>query len=621
MLNPNTRYTCLEELRPPEGRKLDCAVATTFSLDLMTLLLAPVSMALQDYRVDKEIIDDPTALLEAIDRTSERFVVFCQQGRISIPSRHSPLYAHLEKSVIEARARNREGVFHPKAWFMRFTDENGLLPPLYRFICLTRNLTFDRSWDTALVMEGEVAENRRRGFKENLPLSRFISSLPKLAVRRLPHRIIKLVNTVTKEIGRVRFDTPEGFTGEYRFIPTGISNHRRFPEFQTGWRSLILSPFLSASVLNKFVQDGSESIIISRAESLDELSDNQFSELSTSTDFFTMDRNAETPDEDQEDESVSQMSLDDLRGLHAKLMLMENGNKVRVFTGSANATDAAFSGRNVELMVELTGPRQACGIKRLLGEESDKHTLRSMLQPYNRDQNDKPADNTFKKIEKKLEEARRRISGAGLNINIEPDQSGEFRLTLRIEKNKLDLPKGVTGRCYPVSLPEVRSKKLSELAQSDKIVFDKMTIEGLTSFAAFELTCRLKSHTLGSAFVLNLPTHGMPADRERRVLRQILKNKDRFVRYLMLILGGFTATPPGPKPAHGGKGQLPPYISPWGLPLLEEMVRAFSRDPSKIKRVERLVKDMKATGDVEDILPEGFDQVWKAFKQAHALER
>ena len=138
MLNPNTRYTCLEELRPPEGRKLDCAVATTFSLDLMSILLAPVSMALQDYRVDKELIDDPVALLEAIERTSERFVVFCQQGRISIPIRHSPLYAHLEQSVIEVKARHREGVFHPKAWFMRFIDENGLLTPMYRFICLTR---------------------------------------------------------------------------------------------------------------------------------------------------------------------------------------------------------------------------------------------------------------------------------------------------------------------------------------------------------------------------------------------------------------------------------------------------------------------------------------------------
>ena len=621
MLNPNTRYTCLEELRPPEGRKLDCAVATTFSLDLMSILLAPVSMALQDYRVDKELIDDPIALLEAIERTSERFVVFCQQGRISIPSRHSPLYAHLEQSVIEVKARHREGVFHPKAWFLRFIDENSLLPPLYRFICLTRNLTFDNSWDTALIMEGEVAENRRRGFKENTPLSRFIISLSELTVRRLPNRILKLVDMIASEVQRVRFQTPEGFTDKYRIIPSGIPNHRRIPEFQTGRKSLVVSPFLSASVLKAFIRDHSNNIIISRAESLDEFTNEQFSEFSRNTEFFVMDRNAETPDENQEEASVSPNGLDDLRGLHAKLMIMENGSNVRVLTGSANATDAAFNGRNVELLVELAGSRQTCGINRLLGDENDKHTLRSMLQPYIRDQDGEPLDNTLQKIEKKLEEARRRISGAELKIDIETHISGEYRLVLRLDRNKLDLPQGVTGRCFPISLPENRFKNLSELTTSGEVSFEKLTVDGLTGFVAFELLCRQKSQKLGAAFVLNLPTNGMPADREKQILRHILKDKDRFIRYLMLILGSDMVASPENNVQNGQKEAYKHYMSPWGLPLLEEMVRAFSRDPSKIERVERLVKDMMATGDVNDILPEGFDKVWKAFKQAQDFGR
>jgi hypothetical protein len=52
---------------------------------------------------------------------------------------------------------------------------------------------------------------------------------------------------------------------------------------------------------------------------------------------------------------------------------------------------------------------------------------------------------------------------------------------------------------------------------------------------------------------------------------------------------------------------------------LEEMVRAFSRDPEKIRRVERLIVDLKATGEVDTVLPDGFDDLWKAFKRAQMV--
>ena len=59
MLNPNTRLIYLDELRPPEGYKLDRALATTFSLDLLSLLMLPLSMALQDAANQEELLKDP----------------------------------------------------------------------------------------------------------------------------------------------------------------------------------------------------------------------------------------------------------------------------------------------------------------------------------------------------------------------------------------------------------------------------------------------------------------------------------------------------------------------------------------------------------------------------------
>lgn len=56
MLDPNTRYTYLAELRPPAGYQLDFALATTYTLDLLTLLMAPLSMIFEETRGSEEVL-------------------------------------------------------------------------------------------------------------------------------------------------------------------------------------------------------------------------------------------------------------------------------------------------------------------------------------------------------------------------------------------------------------------------------------------------------------------------------------------------------------------------------------------------------------------------------------
>ena len=56
MLEPGKRLLYLEELRPPEGYQLDRAIATTFSLDLLSLLMAPVSMVLHESQSQNELL-------------------------------------------------------------------------------------------------------------------------------------------------------------------------------------------------------------------------------------------------------------------------------------------------------------------------------------------------------------------------------------------------------------------------------------------------------------------------------------------------------------------------------------------------------------------------------------
>jgi len=57
----------------------------------------------------------------------------------------------------------------------------------------------------------------------------------------------------------------------------------------------------------------------------------------------------------------------------------------------------------------------------------------------------------------------------------------------------------------------------------------------------------------------------------------------------------------------------------WGLsgvsriPLLEEMVRAYSREPEKIERIRKMLEKLEKVKQIEDVVPPEFTAVWQAF--------
>src|SRR5262245_24779126 len=130
MLEPRQRRLLLDALRPPEGYTLDHALGTTFSLDLLALLTAPLAFTffaadtVPALDSDAPRRPDPVALLLALRRHAERISLFCQAGRIAVPRRQHLLLGYLEKSVFEARAPGPARAFHPKLWLLRFMTED-----------------------------------------------------------------------------------------------------------------------------------------------------------------------------------------------------------------------------------------------------------------------------------------------------------------------------------------------------------------------------------------------------------------------------------------------------------------------------------------------------------------
>ena len=211
MLDPRDRSLLLDSLRPPLGYRLDEAIGTSYTLDLLALLTAPLAFTYFDWEDDDgQPSADPLALLEAVRRHSERIHLFCQAGAIKLPPAGRPLIAYLEKNVIEVQSPNSEGIFHPKVWFLRYLPSDETEPIRYRLLCLSRNLTFDRSWDTVLVLDGELTE-RKNAFARNHPLGNFVRALPKMAVQPVSKKLMKTIAGFEREVRRVAFEVPKGF--------------------------------------------------------------------------------------------------------------------------------------------------------------------------------------------------------------------------------------------------------------------------------------------------------------------------------------------------------------------------------------------------------------------------
>lgn len=622
MLDPHSRYLYLDCLRPPEGYILDRTIGTTFSLDLLSLLMAPLSMTYYDCQNKDDLLKNPVALLEALNETTDKMALFCQRGHISIPTNDSLLYSYLEPVVVEVQPYDKNGVFHPKVWLLRFCKKNKNEDEvLYRFLCLSRNLTFDNSWDTALILEGKLKKSRKNAFSRNRPLSDFIAALPSMAIEEINTKVKEHIDIISDEVLRVDFEAPEsyGFNDEIRFIPLGINGYTKPPKFNVPSRFLAMSPFLSEKPLCSQFQYGCNNILISRDESLNGLDDATYEKIKSNSTIYTVDEFANHLDDvESEVTKTSEGSLPDhISGLHAKLYLSEEGWNARLLTGSANLTNAAFHGKNIEFLVELTGKRSRIGIEKILSENEDGTSFHSLLTEYVRPKDPIDTDEVRIKLENALEKARRTLSMASLSIMISKNSDDTYLMKLKSDNCFSFEYLNLSGRCYPITLNDSGFKDIAPLKDRNCVVFERTSLESLTGFFAFELTADCENQSLSTSFVLNLPIDGLPSNRKKSILQSIIKDKNGFIRYLFFLLADDDQYKLLQTIQNNNKGDTATSTqNTQVLPLLEELVRAYSRHPEKIDRIAQLVEDLNESDQSTELFPEGFDVIWKAFTEA-----
>lgn len=610
MLEPKDRKKFLEHLRPPEGFKLDRAIGTTFSLDLISLLIAPLAMVFFESEDKDEVLKDPTALLESLREVKGRLSLYCQAGRIAVPKASNYLLNLLSSAVIEVNSPDPNGVFHPKVWLLRFAGPGKEI--IYRLICLSRNMTFDRSWDTMLVLDGAYERSRTNAFAANYPLADFIAALPKLS-RKCGAEAKLDARLMADEILKVKFDLPEPFEA-IQFWPIGIENHKKGPQFASS-RTLVVSPFLTESELLPIADDKKKNVLISRLESLDAIAPAVLKRIARRGKIFVMNDGAETQEPSTEDGETHRLGGEDPAGLHAKLYVVEDGWDAHVFTGSANATHKGLRGTNVEFLVELTGKKSRVGVDSVLGDEKDD--LIALLQPYPIRDEKSGADEDAEKLEKLLDDARRNLAAADWLVRITPEAGEQFRQVLCLSKPRKMDP-AVTLSCWPAMLPDSHETAVDLSHPEECATFSGLSAIAVGGFVAFRLRARTGKRKAEISFVLNLPTEGLPEHRDRDILLHVISDPQRFIRYLLLLLSRDPEAAflehLNKKPKSGSGSGAQDGVS--AIPLFEEMLRAASRSPDRLHRIGRVVDELRRAPQGNKVLPAGFERVWNALLEA-----
>lgn len=602
-LDPEQRMLYGTNLQPPAGYTFDAAVATTYSLDFETALAVPVSLALFAAENRDDILSHPLALLEGAERIAGRLLVFTDTGRIQAQTRpHSRLCSLLERIIVEVAAPNG-GAFHPKMWVLRFRPVRPDEPTRLRLLILSRNLTRDRSWDIALTLDGVVA-NRSQAV--NRPLADFIRRLPDLATTELSGGAGTLAEALAEDVRRAEWTLPEGFES-VTFAANGLGGKQWRPELCA--KLGVISPFCDDQTLSMLADlTGEErSVFIGRSDELALVSQ---ATLDRFSDVAVLDEIAATEDGEEIEPTA-------LQGLHAKAFVAERGWDTSITVGSGNATRPALvTGSNVEIFATLTGKRSRVGsVEQILGEKGFGRLTRPFVRAELAEI--QPA---LRAAEAQLDEARRELCRAGLELHCEPaepadDSTPLWRLRL-VPSGPLVLAGITLLRIWPITRGDGHARDaLEQLRQGHPIDLGAMPVVDLTRFIAFQLTVHEADLTI--LFSTGLVIHGLPAERHAAILRWVIDSKDAFFRYLRLLLAELGDPFAAALAAQDGAGHGVWHSGRDDAPILEEMVRSFCRGGDQLRAIERLITRLEANeASATDTIPAEFRSLWNTFRIA-----
>ena len=588
-----------EQLQPPPGYNIDYAIATTYSLDLYALLSIPLAMYYRQ-NLDSEISEDNFQVLESIQNLQKHLKLFCHKGKISLPKSTSlSLLSFVENCVIEVMPGNAYQSFHPKVWVLRFKASTNQ-DVLYRVIVMSRNLTFDKSYDIAFWMEGKPKGGKK---SENKELVELLNGLNKNS--EFEHK------SFISDLAKVDFGVDDPFY-KYTFSNFPKSGaHKSIDLNKTYNKRMVISPFLSKEMVNLLNEKSkSKLILFSRKNELDNLP-------------YSLIRKIEPYCFEQEIvnhhlyEKAEEGEQDEYNGgewdnnLHAKIFLRQDEEITYWDLGSANCSNAAFE-RNHEFLIHLQTKERHTNINAIKNE---------LLQEYN-------GVRVFKPYERELEE-----------IEVEPElkfRFEEYELLKCISNSKqfdawieangnlydilleLELPKSIISKDYTVRCNPLGQLGKGQIIDSKNVIrFEAIPLHKLSCFMHWKITAPNKTESLD--LVTKIEIRNMPEYRLSNILKSIINNPDKFMALLKALLSN---EPQSISVLDEEENKMTNNYRPIGHassihfnePIYEDLLITLSRNPERLIRLAEVIEKLTEL-DEDKIIPQEFQQIWETIKE------
>ena len=591
-------------LMPPKGYKLESAVGTTYSLDLEALTSVAVCLGLSE-EVDSRLMQNPICMLNELQKVSDRLILFCEAGQIKVPSKPTALSVLLEKIVVEVALPKDKGMgrypsFHPKTWMLSYINSEG--DRKYRFVVMSRNLTFDRSWDISFVMDSSKKVRQKR---KSTPICNFLEYLAlnvnKQCIDYLKKR--NLIRKMMKEIKDISFSLDSKVFGEnFEILPLGIGekaykieNDKLFctqkgDADSTFNELVIMSPFLSGSVIADFniadraLSECSRTLITRRSElgKLRECDVNNFTIYTLKDEII-----------DGEDEISDESSDKRKQDIHAKIYLRRKYADVDLYLGSMNASYSAIN-KNVEMMVKLSTKNKHLNGERFLDDIFCGNTD-DTKNPFEQVTIESAIDDAADINRDILEDKIKYLCRTKKIAYISKDESNTDRYNIKIEFSGIDTDENIM-------ISPINSKRKHIL--SEHMEFFDMEILQLSEFYKVEI----KSGDTVLNRIIMIPTIGFPDNRENIVVNSVIGDKVSFIEYISLVLGDdyILSMIEGKQIRESGMFSKKSGIMP---AIYEKMLKVAVTEPEKIKDIGYVLKMVNDS----EIIPDEFRRLYETF--------
>jgi len=566
-----------------DGFVVDYAVCTTYSLDMPTLLSIPFMLGTM-VDLTEATMHSPHLVLEAINKSSGKFAVFCNAGCIYVPHANSKIYSLLERSVVQiALAAKGAGFvnFHPKVWVIKESNPDTGIQQI-KVVVLSRNLTSSNNLDVVCELIGTIGRKQasKKAQSKHKPLVDFLSWLTNKSNDR---NIRKNIRAICEDIQCIeRFELKDSPFEDYDFFPMGINGYDGKVQCLTenmlehAAKMVIISPFIDATTIEQMTSccPKAKKTLITRHESL------------TQEVLSMLNDGVYIPKEVLTDKTEKDVAVD----LHEKVYFIRNYQTYlnHLFLGSTNATKNGFD-RNVEFLLRLTyAPSKMSYDKfraELINDNNDCMFEKVVTIPYE----EKPKDDATNEL------LLRRAISSIQKAEITPCDDG-YDIDVQCTSKKMpEIPIFL----YPLGC-EGQEQNLSQ-----SLVFKRMELSMLTEFYVIGIK-DLKR-------VIKIETVGMPIEeRDKAIFRSYINTKGKFISYLAFMLTDdvqqyiIESQQLEKDIVDNNKPLTEQEIS---TSLYEDMVRMAYNQPERIASIRQIIdKADKA------VIPENFAEMYATFE-------